>query len=140
MKKAIFPLVFLSAFAMSCNGQKKEDRPGLINTLPQEVIDENAAVTKELSAVDLTYADNTRVFSNKNLTIPCDDKQLAVLKSSEEKLTALENKLLSRENLFRESALDTFRDIRGKKESLININAVYSRVLSARAQSIERLF
>ncbi len=123
MRKFLFLLVVSIFSAVSC-GEKKSETSGLIDNVSQQLIDEEAALNKNIGDVGLVYQANYQTYGSKAFFEACDENQVAALKTGEKKLSEIEKNLTPDSDRFRNNALDFYRKVQFSKESLHSINSL----------------
>ncbi|MGE0632335.1 MAG: hypothetical protein AB7O96_08010 [Pseudobdellovibrionaceae bacterium] len=115
----ILPLVV----TVACENKKQSKPAKIITSVSKQTVNEESKIISDLESVGLLYDSGRRTFGSGNPYDPCDEKLLATLVESEAKLAKIEKALAPNESLYRDSALELFRQIRDKKETLKEINS-----------------
>ncbi|GEM_PF-2629608 len=121
MKKFVVFLA-LGLILNSCNDKKQDNSPKIITGVSQDFADNETATTQALTAAGIQYQESRRSFSNQNLSPACDSAQIIAIKDAESIMTAMEAKLASQADLYREGALDFYRRVVDKKKNLGEIS------------------
>ncbi len=128
MSKKTFLLIISSIVLYvgltSCNKNEKKPRGDDFTTVPKQSADDDGTVTKELESIGVFYFDNYQDYSSKTLVEACEERQINVLKSSEAKITETLKSMSVAADQYHDSALEFYRKLKLKKESLSKITAL----------------